>query len=453
MAVDLLRNLIDAVRRLIHEELEVQLGAMAETHTRAVAEARQAADADAEQRWSARLESARSESQQRLEPELDRHRQRASELESELAAARSEVERLAVESSRARENADRVAIEAAAAARRQVEDSFGVERQRLEAQLAAERRRASELEINQQSAAAELDRQRRRVSELEAERQRAQAATPVAGGDVDRPSRLLDAIRALDEARTLTDVLAATVTGAAVEAPRAALFVAHGGELREWPVAGVPSLDPGSLRLDDAGAGVIGEALRSRRPVATHAGNGSAAPAFARLRTEATALAVPLVLGGIPVAVLYADEGSDGHAGGLWQRNVETLGRHAATCAASLTAVRTAQAMRLMSAGDAAAGGEVSDSGPDEVQAARRYARLLVSEIKLYNESAVRLGRERRDLLLRLEPEIGRARRLYDERVAASVSGRETLFQQELAQTLADGDHSLLGTPGQPSSW
>ena len=76
---------------------------------------------------------------------------------------------------------------------------------------------------------------------------------------------------------------------------------------------------------------------------------------------------------------------------------------------------------------------------------ARRYARLLVSEIKLYNEAAVRTGRERRDLLERLRPEIDRARRLYEARVPVSIGHRATLFQQELVQTLAEGDPNLLG--------
>ena len=101
---------------------------------------------------------------------------------------------------------------------------------------------------------------------------------------------------------------------------------------------------------------------------------------------------MPLVLDGIPVAILYADEGTDGHSDRPWQPSVEMLGRHAAACAASLTAVRTAQALRLMSgAGGAAAA--APDSSQEELQAARRYARLLVSEIKLYNEGAVRVGR------------------------------------------------------------
>jgi hypothetical protein len=81
----------------------------------------------------------------------------------------------------------------------------------------------------------------------------------------------------------------------------------------------------------------------------------------------------------------------------------------------------------------------------DDDASARRYARLLVSEIKLYNESAVRTGRERRDLLARLRPEIDRARRMYEERVPASLGDRATVFQQELIQTLAEGDPALLG--------
>jgi hypothetical protein len=86
------------------------------------------------------------------------------------------------------------------------------------------------------------------------------------------------------------------------------------------------------------------------------------------------------------------------------------------------------------------AGADVSDD-----QGARRYARLLVSEIKLYNEAAVRTGREHRDLLQRLGAEIDRAQRLYEERVPAAVGGRHVYFQQELVQTLADGDPALLG--------
>jgi hypothetical protein len=241
------------------------------------------------------------------------------------------------------------------------------------------------------------------------------------------------------------------VRGAAAEASRAAIFIIQGTELREWPVAGVPSVDSGPLRIDGREAGVIAEALRRNQPAQTGGPDGAAAPFFASLGPDKVAVAVPLVLEGTPVAVLYADQGGNGQVAASWQDHIQILGRHAAACAASLTAVRTVQAMRFVSSPSPQASA-ASGNGHDDVQAARRYARLLVSEIKLYNETAVRMGRERRDLLVRLEPEIQRARRLYDERVATSVDGRDTVFQQELAQTLADGDPSLLGAgPQQPS--
>jgi hypothetical protein len=84
-------------------------------------------------------------------------------------------------------------------------------------------------------------------------------------------------------------------------------------------------------------------------------------------------------------------------------------------------------------------------SSDEEEQAARRYARLLVSEIKLYNEPAVKLGREHADLSRRLAPEIDRARRLYEQRVSEGVPSRAALFDDELVQTLAGGERSLLG--------
>jgi hypothetical protein len=82
----------------------------------------------------------------------------------------------------------------------------------------------------------------------------------------------------------------------------------------------------------------------------------------------------------------------------------------------------------------------------DDDDAARRYARLLVSEIKLYHESAVTAGRRDRNQLERQRTEIDRAKRLYDERVPAAVLGRTDYFDQELVRTLANGNASLLGS-------
>jgi hypothetical protein len=109
-----------------------------------------------------------------------------------------------------------------------------------------------------------------------------------------------------------------------------------------------------------------------------------------------------------------------------------------------LTAVRAAQAQ----AGDGkpgGPGGSIAGAPPeDEEQAARRYARLLVSEIKLYHEAEVLAGRRERDLGTRLGGEIARARVLYEQRVSGSVTPAADHFQAELVRTLADGDATLL---------
>jgi hypothetical protein len=76
---------------------------------------------------------------------------------------------------------------------------------------------------------------------------------------------------------------------------------------------------------------------------------------------------------------------------------------------------------------------------------ARRFARLLISEIKLYNEQKVTEGRIEHDLYDRLREYIDRSREMYDKRVKAEVAARYDYFHGELVNTLAEGDESKLG--------
>ena len=381
---------------------------------------------------------------------------------------------MVTESMRIRVEAEQAAAESATHARRETEQALLLERERGQGDLETERERAqAELEAERRRAQAEVEAERKRAQgELASERLRAEgeltraraafdvererntgliedarrsATPPVNTSNTSNTSGLLEAIRAIDDAALLSDALAASVRGAALEAPRAALFLVNDTELHEWPVPGVPTVHAGRIRVNGPEAGVLGEALRLQEVVTTDDNGGARAPAFASLPAGRAALAVPFILGGLPVAVLYADEGADGQAPSAWQDVVQILGRHASAYVAYLTAVRTAQAMRLISGADVQPAEQGREPEHDEAQGARRYARLLVSEIKLYNEGQVRMGRERRDLAQRLKPEIERARRLYDERIAPSIQSRDVYFQQELVQTLADGDQSLLG--------
>jgi hypothetical protein len=76
---------------------------------------------------------------------------------------------------------------------------------------------------------------------------------------------------------------------------------------------------------------------------------------------------------------------------------------------------------------------------------ARRFARLLVSEIKLYNEQKVKEGREARDLYERLREAIDRSREMYDKRVQPPVAAKFDYFHYELISSLAEGEIGKLG--------
>lgn len=76
---------------------------------------------------------------------------------------------------------------------------------------------------------------------------------------------------------------------------------------------------------------------------------------------------------------------------------------------------------------------------------ARRLARLLVSEIKLYNEEQVEEGRRKRDVYERLKEDIDRSRQMYEERVEPRILKSTDYFYQELVRILAAGDAKALG--------
>lgn len=87
-------------------------------------------------------------------------------------------------------------------------------------------------------------------------------------------------------------------------------------------------------------------------------------------------------------------------------------------------------------------------ASPDEEAAhdeARRLARLLVSEIQLYNQEKVEEGRRNNDVYERLKDDIDRSRQLYEERVAPELRDSTDYFYQELVRQLGAGDAKSLG--------
>jgi hypothetical protein len=484
-----LRTTIDALCARLQSDLQAQVAQVADRFTEERETARREAEAKTAEVWTAKVEAVRQEWQGRLQAGLadataEAERRNAAESERarleienlmKAAAEAEERHRKGIEAVReewqgrvqagladATADADRRVIAETDRIRREVEQAATHSTTSLRAELEQAAHATTRLreEMNQALAAerergSEIDRERARAEALLAE-ERARATTEahavVDAGVTERQAqlavveRLLHAVRTIDAARSLSDTLTALTEAAGSVAPRAALFIvdhaANRQDLQPWKAAGFGEGAPPAQRGGDGSAlGVLDVAVTTGRPVSTAAGP---APAFAQLPADRAGLAVPITVGGYCVAALYVDDGvgEESEAPASWPEAVQVLAAHASACLTEITAVRTTQAMQQMSG--AAAARPVPGGGADD-SSARRYARLLVSEIKLYNEAAVRTGREKRDLLNRLAPEIERARRLYEERVSPSVGARATYFQQELVHTLADGDSALLG--------
>lgn len=281
------------------------------------------------------------------------------------------------------------------------------------------------------------------------------AAREEALGHLAANGRLVDAIRAIDRARSLSEILDALASAAGREAARAGVLLVRGGRLRGWRFIGFGApLDAApDVEFPLEGSGVVAEAVRTGVAASADGASTAGAPPFAKAPLGRDALALPVPMSGQIVAVLYADQSSDSPAlvdaaaTAAWRATLEIMARHAARCLEAVTAFRTAKVFSDMpsAAGMADAPPEPSPrSADDEEQAARRYARLLVSEIKMYHEPAVIAGRQERDLAARLGGEIARARVLYEQRVPADVRRATDYFHAELVRTLADGDASLL---------
>ena len=78
-------------------------------------------------------------------------------------------------------------------------------------------------------------------------------------------------------------------------------------------------------------------------------------------------------------------------------------------------------------------------------QKAQRFARLLVDEIKLYNQDKVAAGRNNRDLYNRLREDIEKSKSTYDKRYGSTAAASGDYFNRELIRSLAEDDASLMG--------
>ena len=323
---------------------------------------------------------AQTETAARLTLETSLSKAKA-EAEAQLADVRAEVaadaqRRLETSLAHAKAQADASIADALRTAREETANARA-EADKMREEVASARAGAEKTLEEAANARAEADKAREEVASARAEADKAREDTASVRAAVDQArvsvvpdvhrserdadlaavSRLLDAIRALDEAPSLTDVFDALADQAARESDRAAVLLVRGDQLRGWRFVGfgdgAPHAQSFELGLD--GTGVIVEAVRSRAPkTASPEHNGFA---FAPLPAGRAGLAVPVEVGGHVVAVVYAD-GAAPEAGTKpsgWPDVLEILARHAGRCLEAVTLTHTRREQPAVSNGSESA--------------------------------------------------------------------------------------------------
>jgi len=117
--------------------------------------------------------------------------------------------------------------------------------------------------------------------------------------------------------------------------------------------------------------------------------------------------------------------------------------------AAEVVEVEPARAAVASSAAAPAAAADpwagLSPQDADVHRKAQRFARLLVDEIKLYNQAKVAEGRRNKDLYDRLKEDIDKSRGTFQKRYGTTVAATGDYFQHELLRSLAEDDATIMG--------
>jgi hypothetical protein len=268
------------------------------------------------------------------------------------------------------------------------------------------------------------------------------------------PSDLLNAASAsIHDSSTQAEILRHLLEGGARFAGRVALFVVKGGTVSGWQSTGFENNDAIKGISLNSGAGLLARAIQGRNPSGGPASDFDAGFIAAMgAPAENQCMVLPLVVKDKVAAVIYADAGTA--PGGTFDASgLQALTRFAAVWL-ELAALRKAgggqvaeempQAQPQASAAAAAAPAPVAEE--DELhKKARRFAKLLVEEIKLYNQPKVDEGKQHKDLYSRLKVDIEKSRATYDKRYAESAVASADYFTQELIRILADNDVALMG--------
>ena len=273
-----------------------------------------------------------------------------------------------------------------------------------------------------------------------------------------------------------SEIFRALLEGTAAGAPRAAIFLMREGRWKGWSSTGYPAAATSAQRQTAAPAdsGWLA-ALAAEEDVRWRSlTSGEAVPDFGQPHAGDT-VGLPVRVGGKAVAILIAERsGSEepwSPAGlsilcqaarlrlelDLAWRRLKSAAPAAEAPAPTPAVMRrdephgirepvvaaapAATATELAPWGGVLAGEADTDPRREE---ARRYARLIATDIRLYNEEAVVVGRKQRDLTKRLGEQLQRGREAFAHRFPDLGPDGVKLLNDAYVQVLAGGDASLI---------
>ena len=314
---------------------------------------------------------------------------------------------------------------------------------------------------------------------------------------------LVQAVASIHGGTTQKEILRALLDAGSLYGSRVALFVMKAGAATGWQGRGLGQDDAVKDFALDMNGGPAAHAYQNRN--ATPANIAEMDPRFVEHfggPANEQILVLPLVLKDKVAALLYADGGADGMLDGpsleilvlatsAWlevvslrkqaQRDfadttpaverpavaapVQAVSSFADPFAAHTpkhiapkvepepaaelveVAAHAASANAAASA-PAAAADPFAGMSPDDADThrkAQRFARLLVDEIKLYNQAKVAEGRRNKDLYDRLKEDIEKSRSTFQKRYGNTAAASGDYFQKEVVRSLAEDDYSVMG--------
>src|SRR5215469_614119 len=323
------------------------------------------------------------------------------------------------------------------------------------------------------------------------------------GGGGASSDGLVQAVSSIHAGTTQKEILKALLDAGTSYASRVALFVVKGGAASGWQARGFGENDSIKDFPLDLATGPASHAYQNR--VVTPANIAEMDRRFVKHfggPENEQILILPLVLKDKVAALLYADGGAEGRldtssleilvmSTSVWlevtslrkqaaQKETDSVAaierppvsapapaqtvssfndpfaahapKHTARAAPepepAAEVVEVAASAASASAAAAPAADPFAGLSPEDADThrkAQRFARLLVDEIKLYNQAKVNDGRRHKDLYDRLKEDIDKSRATFQKRYGNTAAAGGDYFSREVVRSLAEDDMSVMG--------